>query len=78
MHTAVYPGTFDPFTRWHEDLVRRGAKLFDRLVVGVAESRTKHPFFSLAERSNIAQEILSHYPNVEVRPFLGLLKDFVR
>ena len=78
MHTAVYPGTFDPFTRGHEDLVRRGAKLFDRLVVGVAESRTKHPFFSLAERSNIAQEILSHYPNVEVRPFLGLLKDFVR
>jgi pantetheine-phosphate adenylyltransferase len=78
MQTAVYPGTFDPFTRGHEDLVRRSAKLFDRLFVGVAESRTKQPFFSLAERSNIAQEILSHYPNVEVRPFQGLLKDFVR
>lgn len=78
MQTAVYPGTFDPFTRGHEDLVRRGAKLFDRLVVGVAESRSKQPFFSLAERSEIAQEILSHYPSVEVRPFQGLLKDFVR
>jgi pantetheine-phosphate adenylyltransferase len=78
MQTAVYPGTFDPFTRGHEDLVRRGAKLFDRLVVGVADSRSKHPFFTLSERCEIAQEILSHYPNVEVRPFEGLLKDFVR
>lgn len=78
MPTAVYPGTFDPMTRGHEDLVRRGAKLFDRLVVGVADSQTKKPFFSLSERVEIAREILSHYPNVEVLGFRGLLKDFVR
>jgi len=78
MTIAVYPGTFDPLTRGHEDLVRRAAKLFDRLVVGVADSRSKKPFFTLTERVEIAKEILSHYPNVEVRGFQGLLKDFVR
>jgi pantetheine-phosphate adenylyltransferase len=78
MTVAVYPGTFDPLTRGHEDLVRRAAKLFDKLVVGVADSRSKKPFFTLVERVEIAKEILSHYPNVEVRGFQGLLKDFVR
>ncbi|MGA1082603.1 MAG: pantetheine-phosphate adenylyltransferase [Burkholderiaceae bacterium] len=78
MTIAVYPGTFDPLTRGHEDLVRRAAKLFDKLVVGVADSRSKRPFFSLVERVEIAKEILSHYPNVEVKGFQGLLKDFVR
>lgn len=78
MTVAVYPGTFDPLTRGHEDLVRRAAKLFDRLVVGVADSRSKKPFFTLVERVQIAKEILSHYPNVEVKGFQGLLKDFVR
>ncbi|MEY3016544.1 MAG: pantetheine-phosphate adenylyltransferase [Burkholderiaceae bacterium] len=78
MTIAVYPGTFDPLTRGHEDLVRRAAKLFDKLVVGVADSRSKKPFFSLVERVEIAKEILSHYPNVEVKGFQGLLKDFVR
>jgi len=78
MLTAVYPGTFDPFTRGHEDLVRRGSKLFHRLVVGVADSRAKGPYFSMNERCEIAREILGHYPNVEVHPFEGLLKDFVR
>lgn len=75
---AVYPGTFDPMTRGHEDLVRRAAKLFDKLVVGVADSRSKRPFFSMQERVEIATEILGHYPNVEVTGFQGLLKDFVR
>ena len=78
MTVAVYPGTFDPLTRGHEDLVRRAAKLFDKLVVGVADSRSKKPFFTLIERVEIAKEILSHYPNVEVKGFQGLLKDFVR
>ncbi|MEN9765512.1 MAG: hypothetical protein RL397_1467 [Pseudomonadota bacterium] len=78
MTIAVYPGTFDPFTRGHEDLVRRAARLFDHLVVGVADSRSKRPFFSLIERVEIAREILSHYPNVTVAGFQGLLKDFVR
>ena len=78
MITAVYPGTFDPLTRGHEDLVRRGAKIFDKLVVGVADSPNKRPFFSMDERVRIAGEVLSHYPNVEVKGFRGLLKDFVR
>ena len=78
MVTAVYPGTFDPLTRGHEDLVRRASGLFDKLVVGVADSKNKKPFFSLEERLSIANEILGHYPNVQVESFSGLLKDFVR
>jgi pantetheine-phosphate adenylyltransferase len=78
MVIAVYPGTFDPLTRGHEDLVRRAAGLFPKLVVGVADSRAKNPFFSFDERLQIAREVLSHYPNVEVAGFRGLLKDFVR
>ncbi|MEQ4618005.1 MAG: pantetheine-phosphate adenylyltransferase [Corticimicrobacter sp.] len=78
MITAVYPGTFDPLTRGHEDLVRRASGLFDRVVVGVAHSRKKGPFFSVQERLEIAREVLGHYPNVEVHSFAGLLKDFVR
>lgn len=78
MITAVYPGTFDPLTRGHEDLVRRAANLFDQVVVGVAQSQNKRPFFTLEERLKIAEEVLGHYPNVRVRSFGGLLKDFVR
>ncbi len=78
MVTAVYPGTFDPLTRGHEDLVRRASGLFDKLVVGVADSKAKRPFFTLEERLDIAREVLGHYPNVEVQGFSGLLKDFVR
>jgi pantetheine-phosphate adenylyltransferase len=78
MVIAVYPGTFDPLTRGHEDLVRRAASVFAKLVVGVADSRNKRPFFSMDERLAIAREVLGHYPNVEVAGFRGLLKDFVR
>jgi pantetheine-phosphate adenylyltransferase len=78
MVIAVYPGTFDPLTRGHEDLVRRAAGVFAKLVVGVADSRNKSPFFSMDERILIAREVLGHYPNVEVAGFRGLLKDFVR
>ena len=78
MVVAVYPGTFDPLTRGHEDLVRRAASIFDTLIVGVADSRSKKPFFSLQERLDIAQEVLGHYSNVRVESFQGLLKDFVR
>jgi len=78
MTVAVYPGTFDPFTRGHEDLVRRASSIFDRLIVGVASRRSKHPLFSLEERIDIATEVLSHYPNVKVVGFDGLLKDFAR
>jgi len=76
--TAVYPGTFDPLTRGHEDLVRRAAKLFGRVVVGIAESRSKKPFFSLDERVAMAREVLAPYANVEVTGFDGLLMEFVR
>ncbi|AJE98663.1 pantetheine-phosphate adenylyltransferase [Pandoraea apista] len=78
MVVAIYPGTFDPLTRGHEDLVRRAAGIFDKLVVGVADSRNKKPFFTLDERIDIAREVLGHYPNVSVEGFSGLLKDFVR
>ncbi|MDO8346348.1 MAG: pantetheine-phosphate adenylyltransferase [Rugosibacter sp.] len=75
---AVYPGTFDPLTRGHEDLVRRASSLFERVIIGVAESRTKKPLFSLAERVEIAREVLTGYPNVEINGFDCLLMDFMR
>ncbi|MDY7576286.1 pantetheine-phosphate adenylyltransferase [Actimicrobium sp. CCI2.3] len=78
MVTAIYPGTFDPLTRGHEDLVRRASGLFGKLIVGVADSKNKRPFFDLEERLTIANEVLGHYPNVVVESFSGLLKDFVR
>ena len=77
MIKAVYPGTFDPLTNGHEDLVRRASALFDHVVVGVADSRGKRPFFTLAERVEMASEVLAPYGNVEVRGFGGLLRDFV-
>jgi pantetheine-phosphate adenylyltransferase len=78
MTKAVYPGTFDPLTRGHEDLIRRGAKLFDELIVGVADSRSKSPFFTLDERLAITREALAEYKNVRVESFRGLLMDFIR
>ena len=77
MLTVVYPGTFDPFTRGHEDLVRRAAKLFDRVIVGVADSASKQPFFSTDERVAMTREVVAPFLNVEVKPFSGLLMDFV-
>ena len=65
-------------TRGHEDLVRRASKLFDTLIVGVADSRAKKPLFDQAERLDIAREALGHYKNVKVMGFSGLLRDFVR
>ena len=77
MLTVVYPGTFDPFTSGHEDLVRRAARLFGKVVVGVATSAGKMPFFTADERVAMAGDVLSAYPNVEVMAFSGLLMDFV-
>ena len=74
---VVYPGTFDPFTRGHEDLVRRAARLFDAVVVGIADSAAKHPFFTTDERIGMAREVLRPFPNVEVLGFSSLLMDFV-
>jgi pantetheine-phosphate adenylyltransferase len=78
MTIAVYPGTFDPLTRGHEDLVRRASRLFSTVIVGVADSRAKKPMFTQDERLAIAHEVLGHYNNVVVLGFNGLLRDFVR
>jgi pantetheine-phosphate adenylyltransferase len=78
MTLAVYPGTFDPMTLGHLDVVRRASRLFDQVIVAVADSQAKKPFFSLAERSEMAREIVRIYPNVEVRGFSGLLAEFLR
>ena len=78
MLKVVYPGTFDPFTRGHEDLVRRAARLFDSVVVGVADSEAKRPFFTLRDRVEMAREVLRPYQNVEVLGFSTLLMDFVQ
>lgn len=74
---AVYPGTFDPITNGHLDLVERAAPLFERLIVGVAESPGKRPALALALRVDLARDSLSRFPNVEVRGFDSLLAHFV-
>jgi pantetheine-phosphate adenylyltransferase len=78
MIKAIYPGTFDPLTRGHEELVRRASTLFDSLVLGIADSRAKRTFFSLQERVDMAREVLSDVKNLQVVGFSGLLIDFVR
>jgi pantetheine-phosphate adenylyltransferase len=77
MLKVVYPGTFDPFTRGHEDLARRAASLFQDVVVAVADSQAKRPFFTTAERVAMASEVLSPLSNVKVTSFSTLLMDFV-
>jgi pantetheine-phosphate adenylyltransferase len=78
MIKAVYPGTFDPLTRGHEDLVRRASRLYDSLILGVADSRAKRTFFTLEERVGMAREVLGDLKNVTVVGFDSLLIDFVR
>src|SRR3954471_10323454 len=75
---AVYPGTFDPITNGHEDLIQRASRLFDEIVVGVAHSQAKRPFFSLDERVALAKEVLEPYKNVTVLGFSGLLSEFLK
>jgi pantetheine-phosphate adenylyltransferase len=74
---AVYPGTFDPITLGHEDVVRRATQLFDRVIVAVAAGHHKRALFSLQERIDMAREAVKDYPQVEVDSFSGLLRDFV-
>ena len=74
---VVYPGTFDPLTLGHEDLVRRASRLFDTVVVAIADSEAKRPFFSAQERIEMAREVLRPYSNVEVTGFSSLLMQFV-
>jgi len=75
---AIYPGTFDPITRGHEDLVLRAARLFDNVVLAIADSPSKRPFFSLEERVQMAKDALAGHPNIEIMGFSGLLMDFLR
>jgi pantetheine-phosphate adenylyltransferase len=78
MDRAIYPGTFDPITRGHEDLVRRASRLFGHVVVGVAISSGKKPFFSQEERVDMAQRVLEDCHNVQVMAFSGLLMEFAQ
>lgn len=76
--SAVYPGTFDPITNGHQDLVRRAAGIFDRVVIGIAANPGKAPLFSLAERVGLAQQVLEDLQNVTVLGYVGLTVDFAR
>ncbi len=74
---AIYPGTFDPMTLGHEDLMRRASRLFDKLLLAVAAGHHKRTMFTIAERIEIASEVARPYANIEVVAFRGLLRDFV-
>ena len=77
MKTIVYPGTFDPVTNGHIDLVERASRLFDKVVIGIASSQRKSPLFTIEERIELASECLKHVPNVEIYGFDCLLVNFV-
>ena len=77
MKKAIYPGSFDPVTLGHIDVIRRASKLFDHLIIGVLNNRAKTPLFSVEERVKMLEDVTSYLPNVEVRSFGGLLVDFV-
>ncbi len=78
MSKILYPGTFDPLTRGHEDIVKRAAGIFDQVIVAVAASASKDPLFSMEQRIELAQAALSGLPNVRVIGFTGLLIDLAR
>lgn len=75
---VVYPGTFDPITYGHMDLVDRASRIFDRVIVAIAISANKSPCFPIEERVKLAQEVLAHHPNVEVFGFKSLLLNFMK
>jgi len=74
---AVYPGSFDPLTNGHVDIISRGARIFDRIIVAILINDEKAPLFSMEERLKIAQEVFKDFPNVEIDTFDGLLVDYV-
>jgi len=77
MRTAIYPGSFDPLTNGHLDVIQRAAKLFDRVIVAVAKNESKHPLFTLAERVTLVQKAVAKLPNVQADSFSGLLVEYV-
>ncbi len=74
---AVYPGSFDPLTNGHVDIITRGSRLFDRIIVAILVNAEKAPLFTMAERVEVAREVFASHPNVEVDTFDGLLVDYV-
>ncbi|HIX16359.1 MAG TPA: pantetheine-phosphate adenylyltransferase [Candidatus Hungatella pullicola] len=78
MRKAVYPGSFDPVTLGHLDIIERSARMSDWLIIGVLNNNSKTPLFSVEERVNMLKKMTSHLPNVEVKSFGGLLIDFMR
>ena len=78
MRVAVYPGSFDPVTLGHIDIIQRTAKMFDKVVIGVLRNRSKSPLFTAEERVELLKQVTADIPNVEVQSFQGLLIDFVR
>jgi pantetheine-phosphate adenylyltransferase len=74
---AVYPGSFDPLTNGHVDIITRGSRLFDRIIVAILVNAEKAPLFTMAERVEVAREVFKGHPNVEVDTFEGLLVDYV-
>jgi pantetheine-phosphate adenylyltransferase len=77
MRTVIYPGSFDPLTNGHLDVIQRAAKLFDRVIVAVAESESKNPLFTLPERLALVKKAVSHIPHAGADSFNGLLVDYV-
>lgn len=78
MKIGIYPGSFDPITNGHLDVIRRSAAVFDKVVVGILINQSKNPMFTLEERVKIVQEVTSQIPNVEVKAFSGLVVEFAR
>ena len=77
MRTAVYPGSFDPITNGHLDVIQRAARLFDRVIVAVAKNESKNPLFSMTQRQELCAKAVAHLPNVTVDSFAGLLVEYV-
>lgn len=78
MSSAIYPGSFDPVTLGHLDIIKRSAEIFDQVIIGVLNNTSKSPLFSLEERVNMLNEVVSDIPNVRVESFQGLLVDFAK
>lgn len=78
MKIAIYPGSFDPITKGHEDIVKRASDVFDKVIVAVSTNSQKTPLFSIDERIDLAKYVFSDYKNVEVATFTGLLAEYAR
>lgn len=78
MKCAVYPGSFDPVTLGHMDIIKRASSLFDRLIIAVLNNRAKTPLFSVEERVKMLKEVTKEYPNIKIRSFTGLLVEFAK